>query len=190
MKKILTKLKDLIVKIELVDRFLILFMLILFLYTIVGLFTGMTDSKNGDMVDTIIRTSAASIFGYFISSNFIKANKINSTEDSYVSNLDIQVQANDEDLNIPPNNIKESEILSDLSGKSLKTSVTEPLSDQISDGKLQVAIVSAIGGGSLILLFIIKFFIAEISEISVTVSQLRDFVSACIGFLVSYGRTK
>lgn len=187
MKKLWIKSKGLITKIGLVDRFLILFMLILLLYTAIGLFTGMSDSQNDDMVDTIIRTSAASIFGYFISSNFVKTN---TTTDSYSDNLNIPAQANDENLNVQLSNQNEFVTSADVTEEPVKTYVTELSSDQISCSKLQVIIVSAIGGCALILLFITKFFIAETSEISATVSQLRDFVSACIGFLVSYGRTK
>lgn len=166
MKDLWIKSKGVIAKIGLVDRFLILFMLILLLYTAIGIFTGMTDSQNSDMVDTIIRTSAASVFGYFISSNFTKTNKTDST---------------DESLNVQPD---------DQAEEPVKESVTEVLADQASCRKLQVIIVSFVGGCSLFLLFITKFFIAETSEISVTVSQLRDFVSACIGFLISYERSK
>lgn len=189
MKNLWIKTKALIVKIGLVDRFLILFMLILLLYTAIGLFTGMTDSQNGDMVDTIIRTSSASIFGYFISTNFTKTNTTDSPADSY-SSLNIPDQANDKNASAPPSNRDEFAVPADDAREQDKTSVTECSSDQISCGKLQVIIVSSIGGCALILLFVTKFFIAETSDISATVSQLRDFVSACIGFLVSYGRAK
>lgn len=185
MKKLWIKSKGLITKIGLVDRFLILFMLILLLYTAIGLFTGMTDSQNSDMIDTIIRTSAASIFGYFISSNFVKTN---TTTDSYSNNLNIPAQTNYETLNVPPSN--QSEFVTSADDAKESADVTEFSSDQISCCKLQVIIVSAIGGCALILLFITKFFIVETSKISATVSQLRDFVSACIGFLVSFRRTK
>lgn len=157
MKKFWGKLKDSISAIRLVDRFLILFMLLLFLYTAIGLFTGMTDSQNDDKVDTIIRTSAASIFGYFISSNFAKTS---TTADSYSRKPELPPQFPDE------------------------------ASEQLSRSKLQVTLVSAIGGCALVLLLITKFFIVDTTAISATVSQLRDFVSACIGFLVSDGRTK
>lgn len=188
MKKSWIKSKGLITKIGLVDRFLILFMLILLLYTAIGLFTGMTDSQNSDMIDTIIRTSAASIFGYFISSNFVKTNTTNSTTDSYSNNLNIPAQTNYETLNVPPSN--QSEFVTSADDAKESADVTKFSSDQISCSKLQVIIVSAIGGCALILLFITKFFIVETSKISATVSQLRDFVSACIGFLVSFRRTK
>lgn len=82
MKKLWSSAKKIIVKIGLVDRFLILFMVILLLYTAIGLFSGTADLQNDDMIDTIIRTSTASIFGCFISSNFVKKNLANLTKQS------------------------------------------------------------------------------------------------------------
>lgn len=187
MKNLWIKSKALITKIGVVDRFLILFMLLLLLYTAIGIFTGMTDSQNGDMVDTIIRTSSASVFGYFISTNFAKTNP---TADSYSNSLKTPAQADDKNLKIQQNGQDEFAVYADSAEESVKESVPEDSSDHALCSKLQVIIVSSIGGCALILLFITKFFIAETSEISVTVSQLRDFVSASIGFLISCGRTK
>lgn len=57
-------------KISIVDQFLMVFMLILFVYTIVQIFMGVAASQDDNTVGVIVRTSLASIFGYFISSNF------------------------------------------------------------------------------------------------------------------------
>ena len=190
MKKLWRKLKKRITKIGLVDRFLILFMFILLLYTAISLFTGITDSPNGDMVDTIIRTSAASIFGYFISSNFVKINTTNSVADSDSQDLNSSTQAYEENLEVQPNN--QNEFLTSAEGieEQAASPVPEISPNPIPCNKLQVAIVSTIGGCALILLFITKFLIPKAADVSATISQLRDFVSACIGFLVSYGRAK
>ena len=52
------------------DRCLIVFMLILYAYMLYSLLTGKSLSGDSNTVDVIVRTSAAAIFGYFISSNF------------------------------------------------------------------------------------------------------------------------
>lgn len=187
MKHLWIKIKDPIARIGLVDQFLILFMLILLLYTAISLFTGATDSQNGDMVDTIIRTSAASIFGYFISSNFAKANTKNAATDASGDHPELPEQADDEDRSVQPDGQTAS---ASPAEEPTQGSVPAPPSDPTACGKLQVIIVSAIGGCALLLLFTAKFFIPEPAEISATLSQLRDFVSACIGFLVSCGRVK
>ena len=56
--------------------------------------------------------------------------------------------------------------------------------------KIQITVVSVVGIFSLILLFIAGKFLDTTHEISATVSQLRDFVSACVGFLVSCGKAR
>ena len=56
----------------LVDRFLILFMAALFVYMTLHLLLGSVATEETKATNIIVRTSAAAIFGYFISSNFIK----------------------------------------------------------------------------------------------------------------------
>lgn len=143
MKKIWIKSKALIKKIELVDRFLILFMLILLLYTVIGLFTGMTASQNGDMVDTIIRTSAAAIFGYFISNNFVKTNTANLSADSYSNSMDVSTQAIEKDLKVQSDTQNEFVISDDSAEEPVKESVAEISSEPALCSKLQVIIVSS-----------------------------------------------
>ncbi len=53
---------------------------------------------------------------------------------------------------------------------------------------IQVVIVSVIGLLSLIILMVTRQFQNVTSELTAVMSQLRDFVSACIGFLISYGK--
>lgn len=189
MKALWIKTKVLIAKIGLVDRFLMLFMVILMLYTAIGLFRGATDSQNSNMVDVIVRTSAASIFGYFISGNFVKSSKTDSRTDSFNNNLNITAQENSLNMQLKnPIGFAKSD---DADGtESGKISVTEYSSKAVPSDRLQIVIVSSVGICSLILLFIIKFFTSGISVSSAVVSQLRDFVSACIGFLVSCGQTE
>ena len=52
-------------RISLPDRLLIIFLVVLFLQSAVGMFTG-----GGSTIDVIVRTSLASIFGYFLSGGF------------------------------------------------------------------------------------------------------------------------
>lgn len=54
--------------------------------------------------------------------------------------------------------------------------------------RIQVTIVASIGIFSMIILFITRFYQDLTPELSATISQLRDFVSACIGFLISCGK--
>lgn len=183
--------KKTITKICLVDRFLIFFILILFLYTAINLLIGSADTENANTVNTIVRTSSAAIFGYFISSNFNKRDSDNTADNLSSDSPIIQNTEFSDDSGVQLKNPLGFETSSEISEqKTGKVSVyreNDPL--PVYCGKIQIIIVSSIGIGSLILLFIIRYSASESHEIAAIVSQLRDFVSACIGFLVSYKKT-
>ena len=69
-KRLLQKIKN----ICLVDRLLFLFMGMFYLYIGVHLLTGAISLDHAHPTDVIVRTSAAAIFGYFISANFSPSN--------------------------------------------------------------------------------------------------------------------
>ncbi len=192
MKNLWYKLRKRLAKICLVDRFLILFMLVLLSYTAINLLSGAITSQNTNMVDTIVRTSTAAIFGYFISSNFVKTSSTTSTQNSYSEHLSTPGDTPSDNNEIQLKNPIGFTTSGDTSqAEAGKISVTESASPaQTHCHKLQVIIVSSIGICSLILLLTTKHFLPMTSEVLATVSQLRDFVSACIGFLVSCGKTQ
>ncbi len=53
---------------------------------------------------------------------------------------------------------------------------------------MQIFVVSVIGLISLTILFLTGYIENVTTEIAAIISQLRDFVSACIGFLISCGK--
>lgn len=183
MKSVWIKIKDLIGKICLVDRFLMLFMLILLLYTAVNLFTDTISSQDTNTIDVIIRTSSAAVFGYFVSSNFIKTNSSDTTQGQNISPevLNVNTEKRIESAAFPDTAKTETETA------SIRESTT-PVS--VYYNKMQIAIVSVIGILSLILLFVAGKLCEITPETSATVSQLRDFISACVGFLVSCGKLR
>ncbi len=143
MKKLWKRIQRHLKKISVVDKFLIFLMIILLSQSAYSLFVG--TAVNTDTVDVIVRTSAAAIFGYFLSGNFIKS----CSKDTSVN-------------------------------KSTPSAWC---------GEVQIVVVSVIGTVSLIILLIIlllfRNYSAPTPQTAATVSQLRDFVSACVGFLVS-----
>ena len=190
MKKLRVVVTKIINSISLVDKFLMLFMAILFIYMTVRLLTGSAASQGTDSVDIIIRTSAAAIFGYFISSNFVKPSPMSTTNSTAGS-----------ELVIPSETLKESggdgvvnqigfQIPSDSQSQELGgITVSEPQTTPVGNcSKTQVYVVSIIGLFSLAILLIARNCHGETSEITAIISQLRDFISACIGFLVSCGK--
>ena len=162
MKRIFENIKQSLDAISLIDKILMAYMGILLVYIAIHLIWGAT-LQESTSVDTIIRTSASAIFGYFISNNFIRSNS--DTESK--SKMNIQAQ---------------SDLIQQEKNTAVNTSVC--------CSRLQIIVVSAIGFIALVLLLISRNYTQTTPEFSATVSQLRDFLSASIGFLVSCGKSK
>jgi hypothetical protein len=180
--KLLSRAKAAWGKTVLADRFLILFMVILLTYTAVGLFLGTASAAEEKAVDTIVRTSAAAIFGYFISSNF-QGSAATAAASAYSSAEITSTQAGIQQM--AQIGFAPSDGASTAAGKAAADS-TAYTSSRL---KLQILLVSAVGLFSLLLLLFTRLFTTA-SEPSAVIYQLRDFVSACIGFLISCGRRK
>lgn len=161
MKKFFYKWKTAFLRINLADRFLLLFLFILLLYTLLHLLLGTSESQEPNTIDIIIRTSLASVFGYFISVAFSKP---------------------------VPEVPKESEIPAPLMGSDDVENKTAAV--QNTHRNIQIYIVSGIGLFSLFILIIARHFQIFTPEFTATISQLRDFTASCIGFLISCGNSK
>lgn len=149
-------------KLCIIDRFLIVFALIFLLYSAVHLVFGMTSSQEANTVDIIVRTSLASILGYFISSNFTKSDAL--PEKTTLSSVDIPEKL----LSTEPEKVE----------SPIKTPNT-----------IQIYIVASLGLLSLVILIAARHSSNLTPELIATISQLRDFVSACIGFLISHKKS-
>lgn len=188
MNRLWKKIKGIPNSICLVDGFLIVFMAILFFYTIYHLLTGAASSDDTTAVGIIVRTSAASIFGYFISSNFTK--KVSQSTTRSTNSPVLSVNSKSADTNSHLQNqigfqAPSSPSNADIGNISFsqETSAAEQRCN-----KLQVIVVSGVGLFSLVILLISKQFPNITPELTAMISQLRDFVSACIGFLISCGK--
>ena len=187
--KQLRKLTDFVKKISLVDKFLMLFMLALLFYTAYNLFTRATVSEDTNTIDVIVRTAAAGIFGYFVSGNFAKAHSAAPTQSLRISPQSVSTQGSTD--------ISENKIRNQIGFAATDSAKTEPETPSPSATssaalpfreKIQVITVSVIGLSALVLLFIARNFVNMTPEIAATVSQMRDFVSASVGFLISCGK--
>ena len=161
-------------------------MLILLSYIIFHVFVGMDHVEDTEMIDIIVRTSMAAIFGYFISNNFMKKDFAVPTQGVDVSNIETISSHQD-------NNIKNQigfQISTPPSEEELgKISTSEEIVvERPSYHKVQVIVVSTIGLVSLITMLIIRNYKEMTPELIAIVSQLRDFVSTCVGFLISSGK--
>ena len=179
MKKIYKNIKQLLNSICLIDKILMAYMGILLVYIAIHIIWGATVQESTS-VDTIIRTSASAIFGYFISNNFIRSSS--DTEAKNISVLNSAKPVIDENAVSEMNIQADSDLIEQNKNTVVKTSVC--------CNKLQIIVVSSIGFIALVLLLISKNYPQTTPEFSATVSQLRDFLSASIGFLVSQGKSK
>lgn len=187
MKKILISIKNIYSKMSLVDKFLIIIMFVLLLQSAYTLFVHEIISQDSNTIDTVTRTSAAAIFGYFISGNFIKAN---STSTSQNTTNDVITVKSSDSKDSKVNKIK-NQIGFNTDNTASDTGITNASVSENSSiccDKIQVIIVSMIGILSLIFLLALRNFVQITPQTSATVSQLRDFVSACVGFLISCGK--
>lgn len=170
--------------IGIVDRFLLVFMLVLFGCMVTYLFA--SHSEGNETVNTLVKTSAASVFGYFISANFLKTKESQTTEEP-------------ETRSVGKTPAQAAKILSDETAEPVENPVLperqlpgtiQPTASTECRSKMQILIVSLIGLLSLAALLVSYSLKNESSGFVSTVSQLRDFVSTCIGFLISYRKNE
>ncbi len=171
-------------------------MVILFLHVTFELFSGdngVNSEETINAIDIIVRTTIASVFGYFISSNFVKSKKeISNEKESNNSYNELNDESNkcclenkkcnEIDLldkkNIIINNDNKKIIINNDNKK------IEAEERRNNASKEQIIIVFIIGLVSLILLLLVRDFI-EVSNAEIPIiSQLRDIVCGCVGFLL------
>lgn len=165
-----------------VDKCLLLFMGLLLLQTAYSLFFNeCAANADSSPIDVVMRTSAASIFGYFMSRNFCRQEG-NSTEGAPPP----QQQLPPADSAAPQNRIG----FADSSNSENKLEQGHAASNQKPKRNekncicLQAVIATGIGLFSLVILLVFRNFMTTTPAAAATLSQLRDFVSGCIGFLI------
>lgn len=185
--------------IHLIDKCLIIIMFLLLIQSAYSLFFNIPSSSEFNTIDIIIRTATASIFGYFLSSNFIR----NSISDSKKKN-ESNAESNDvtildsSDTNETKNKIGFTNSDEDKtleSGKAAFTPNQKTSTELYVDNHLQIIITTSIAIFCLFILTIIRNISGSTgndltSTAQATISQFRDLVSGCIGFLIGVPTTK
>ncbi len=182
-------------RIKLIDKCILLFLAVLFIQSILGVLVVEMNNDQTQLIDIVIRTTIASIFGYLVSSNFIKTEVSNS--ERVVSDTTYSVQPKPIPLNDEtPTSPTESpigkigftaEIQSDEVSMGAATVVntnTIQTIDYTFPSKLQIIIITTIGLLSLIVLLIVRNLNLIRTETVATISQLRDIVCGSVGFLL------
>ncbi len=168
-------------RICLVDKFLLVFLSALFIYTAFTLFTGTIVTESTKTVDILVRASSASIFGYFISSNFVKSHSDSGMGSPEAAGTDQVAGCGNDGTG--------SNEGTGGTGAAETAAPAPQAPDQVKCNSPQVIIVSLIGLVSMILMFLSNKYADAAPHAAATIAQLRDFVSACVGYLVSCGKS-
>lgn len=172
-------------RIHLVDRCLVVFMCILLMQSAYSLLFRSASTQEANNIDTIVRTSAAAIFGYFISANFIKAG---STPQSGAQPPEVRSKnTGSVQYRIGFFDPDSAEDPSLTNGRADNKSGS---GDDFDNGRLQILIVAHIGFAALCILLLYRNFGQSNAAAPAILSQLRDFVSGCVGFLIGCETTQ
>lgn len=179
--KIMKTLKRCWREISFKDKGLILIMIVLLLQCIHNLYSADPIKPDYISVDVIVRTSVAGIFGYFLSSNFLTKNTSNGCED--IDHYKIELL--DTLLNDKEIREKIEEQYKDIKNKEEEEKERYQCNKTLQNG---IAVGLCI---LIILCLIIGVNLKLIPEgTTATLSQFRDIVSGCIGFLLGNGNVK
>lgn len=178
-------------RIHLVDRCLLILMTVLMIQSIYTLFSPGGGNQLFGNIDIVIRTSTAAIFGYFLSANFAAPDESPLLTVSTLS----ESQANASETvttksAFPKNQIGFSADSGSVVSGNIQSQEELSSNDPRRSCKLQILVTAGIGLfclGSLILLRDISPNTGSLTEsgsLTATVTQFRDFVSGCVGFLI------
>lgn len=168
-----------------VDKSLLLFMLILLVQSAVNLFLPASDSGITGDIDIVVRTSAAAIFGYFLSANFIGHDEETGQATATVQTHILKTGAGPVQDSAPRAQIGFS------AGEAVSAPAVPPVqAPEQSIRCLQVRAATFIGLFCLLALLILRNLtqlgvVSPASDsVTGTIVQFRDFISGCVGFLI------
>lgn len=170
--------------IHLVDRCLILIMAILIGQSAYSLFNIESITPENNSIDVVVRTSAAAIFGYFVSGNFIRSRSLSVPPEQTPSPIPVLPE-----VKTPPAAAQSR--IGFYMTENPKSAAMETGSadvqhnaDAPSNSRLQIIVVSSVGIISLCVLLLYRNVAQASAATAGTLTQLRDFVSGCVGFLI------
>ena len=160
-------------QIHLIDKCLIVIMLLLLIQSAHSLTANVASHAQVNTIDVIIRTATASIFGYFLSSNFINHHSSDRKKIMKKDKAELKIQ----EKGILPDPLPDPEYTVDA------------------DNHLQIIITTIIAVFCLLVLITVRnaagFSEENLTPSSLaTVSQFRDLVSGCVGFLIGVPTSK
>lgn len=192
--------------IKLVDKCLIIFMTVLMLQSAFTLFVNEANTQETSNIDIVVRTTSAAIFGYFLSVNFLKSsirksgsgkNKIKTFDPKVPLEMESD-NSQDKGSSLRFKNQIGFKGIADQAKEEVKSGERDaPLMEEaeIEEERAeitnhQIIIATCIGLMALVTLIIARNFFEITPAMVATISQMRDFVSGCVGFLVGCPSTK
>lgn len=185
MKQRLAVWQETLCRIHPVDKSLLLFMLILLIQSAVNLFLPASDSSITGDIDIVVRTSAAAIFGYFLSANFI-----GHDEASEQATQPAQAHILKAGTGPVQDSTPRAQIGFSSTEAALDSAVPPVQVPQPSIRCLQVRAATFIGLFCLIALLLLRnltqlgIVTPNSDSVTGTIVQFRDFISGCVGFLI------
>lgn len=168
---------------HLADKCLLIFMGILLFQSAYNIFFHGVAAHGNDTLDIIIRTTAAAIFGYFISANFQNGTKSAvQNEQNKRDSLTLDASSTD---GKPMGRIGFSAKTDALELPTENTGISFENKPKCRN-HLQILVIACIGLFSLITLIIFRNYAVLNAVATATLSQLRDFVSGSVGFLIGH----
>ena len=170
-----------------VDKSLLCLMVILLLQSAANMFLPGETSQITRDIDIIVRTSAAAIFGYFLSASFVRSTPAAGQTPGIQPPHILETGA------APPSSGAGSRIgfaAEDPPAPTGGSAEQSPTADRSGAGCLQVMIAASIGLFCLTALLVLRNFVqwgvisAESDSAAAAVTQFRDFISGCVGFLI------
>lgn len=167
------------------DKALIIIISILLVQCVYNLFTPEPVSSNEITICVIVRTTVASIFGYFLSENFLNHNrsqqKNSRTEITVTSDDNINIK---DDLKTSNNNNNNNNVTSKFKTKNKSSTDQTESKYYICNRTLQVIIALSVCIITLGSLLIAHDFHLISEDANPTIIQFRDLIASCIGFLL------
>ena len=172
---------------HLVDRCLIIIMALLLVQSAYTLFFPGAGSSLAGNIDIVIRTSAAAIFGYFLSANFTAEDPgaLSSPSPASSHRIESAETASDSSAKSQIGFVADA---AEATAGSIQTS--PPVVQQPGNRSPQILAAACIGLFCLTALIVMRNWgqdalsPAASDSLNATVTQFRDFVSGCVGFLI------
>lgn len=163
----------------LADIFLSVYLLLFLVQIVYSLFDGDVVSTQTNSIDVVMRTSAAMVFGYFISGAFEKsdgAGAVGAYSQSVRKTLASNLDKKKETVRIGVSNVLQSGIQEKKNTNSVENYVG-------TGNVLRLCVVAFVGIACLAVLIAVRN-VDPTGENTASLTQIRDMLSSSIGFLI------